>query len=577
MKYTQGQSVQKIVEGGDSLWIYTDDTATVVVTPDNVSANAVTTTVDRTDGVVKYGPYYKPTVINVTATSLDADVRNYEFIANPTTEGEFGEVMAATGGMTPSEIGVALYGAQGYQLDATQYSSHSGSYPTYLDFISSVDDATEGLAVKGNLGLCSDGVNSVYKYTIGNGNRNILIVSGQHAEETLGIISAFEFVKKCLSGGDLQINQIMKHYSITWIPVANPSGWLNIAHSGRLNFNGVNINRNYGQAYWDRYDDTEGTGNDKGASKFSEIETQYVKGVIDEIKPDLTIDCHNLPAGYGASDLYYSSTSSWHGSVGQGVVSMAISNWTDKHSGVVSALGSSYTAKPTLVDFAAPYTIRTLGKNKSASVTIEAKADLDSSSIYFDISANAITKYAGFIAELASATLSYSSGNEFTVSPAWYVVKTNTASGTSLSAGGSLVDSTTPSTILWNKRTPNISATNYDYIEAVVPADGELYIEFNSYMQNTGTSFARVDFKIYVDDVAVDDSVVSTSVDGVNTRVSVATSTRFSATYDGETTLKVSVKAYKVNAGHDDVVLYYPKLTVSFREFNAGLLTPRPI
>lgn len=108
MKYTQGQSVQKIVEGGDSLWVYTDDTATVVVTPENVSANAVTTTVDRTDGVVKYGPYYKPTVINVTATSLDADVRNYEFIANPTTEGEFGEVMAATGGMTPSEIGSGL-------------------------------------------------------------------------------------------------------------------------------------------------------------------------------------------------------------------------------------------------------------------------------------------------------------------------------------------------------------------------------------------------------------------------------------------------------------------------------------
>ena len=108
MKYTQGQSVQKIVEGGDSLWVYTDDTATVVVTPENVSANAVTTTVDRTDGVVKYGPYYKPTVVKVTATSLDADVRNYEFIANPTTEGEFGEVMAATGGMNANEVGDAI-------------------------------------------------------------------------------------------------------------------------------------------------------------------------------------------------------------------------------------------------------------------------------------------------------------------------------------------------------------------------------------------------------------------------------------------------------------------------------------
>lgn len=113
MKYTQGQSVQKIVEGGDSLWVYTDDTATVVVTPDNVSLDAVTTTVDRTDGVVKYGPYYKPTVVNVTATSLDADVRNYEFIANPTTEGEFGEIMTATGGMTPSEIGNSIKGQTG--------------------------------------------------------------------------------------------------------------------------------------------------------------------------------------------------------------------------------------------------------------------------------------------------------------------------------------------------------------------------------------------------------------------------------------------------------------------------------
>ena len=111
MKYAQGTTLEKIVEGGDSLWIYTSDSASVTVIPNNVSDDSVTTTVDRTDGTVKYGPYYKPTVIRFTATADEMDVRNYAFSVTPDGEGEFNEIMAATGGMTPDEVGGAINSA----------------------------------------------------------------------------------------------------------------------------------------------------------------------------------------------------------------------------------------------------------------------------------------------------------------------------------------------------------------------------------------------------------------------------------------------------------------------------------
>lgn len=257
MKYTQGQSVQKIVEGGDSLWIYTDDTATVVVTPENVSANAVTTTVDRTDGVVKYGPYYKPTVINVTATSLDADVRNYEFIANPTTEGEFGEVMAATGGMTPSEIGGALKRAAKHTgvvvtelglslLDqgrspSYQAALNAGDDPTlmrkydqkgvfswlkrqtqngftYLQTAGKSGDTNEGALARLQTDVLGQTIKPDYCHIWTGGNDINGITSYEQAEtEIAAMISDFEQIINILSANGIEIIMSVLPYNGSWV------------------------------------------------------------------------------------------------------------------------------------------------------------------------------------------------------------------------------------------------------------------------------------------------------------------------------------------------------------------------
>lgn len=108
MKYTQGQTFETIINDGKSVWFYTDDSAAFEVIPQNVTSEKVTGTKSRTDGVTRLGPFYKKTVIRITATLGDLDVRNYEFQNSPIIDDDFQQIMNATGGMTPDEIGEAI-------------------------------------------------------------------------------------------------------------------------------------------------------------------------------------------------------------------------------------------------------------------------------------------------------------------------------------------------------------------------------------------------------------------------------------------------------------------------------------
>lgn len=151
MKYAQGTVLEKIIEGGDSMWIYTTDSASVTVIPNNNSSESVTTTVDRTDGTVKYGPYYKPTVIKFTATADEMDVRNYAFSVTPDSDGEFNEIIAATGGMTPQEIGKKLStgSALGPGYDIILLAGQSNMIGRYGPIDSDLDKASQSVFMYG--------------------------------------------------------------------------------------------------------------------------------------------------------------------------------------------------------------------------------------------------------------------------------------------------------------------------------------------------------------------------------------------------------------------------------------------
>ena len=79
MKYSQGSTFSTIVDYGKSLWAYTEDSLSYTTNEGNQSGGDVTGTQSRSDGVVQFGPYRKPTVVEFTATSDIMDIRNYEF------------------------------------------------------------------------------------------------------------------------------------------------------------------------------------------------------------------------------------------------------------------------------------------------------------------------------------------------------------------------------------------------------------------------------------------------------------------------------------------------------------------
>lgn len=86
------------------------------------------------------------------------------------------------------------------------------------------------------------------------------------------------------------LNFLRRYAKIVLIPVANPWGFDQMT-GGRLNSNGVNLNRNYPTQGWFTVTDT-----DKGSHPASEIEVQYAIKTIMEAKADVGMSLHCLGA-----------------------------------------------------------------------------------------------------------------------------------------------------------------------------------------------------------------------------------------------------------------------------------------
>ena len=98
----------------------------------------------------------------------------------------------------------------------------------------------------------------------------------------------------------------LKEYcKIVFIPCANPWGAQYPRVNGRVNSNGVNINRNYDTPGWSVQSDS-----DKGSAAGSENETQYIMNMCNRFKPDIAIDMHCLGFGNPIAEglMYFSET-----------------------------------------------------------------------------------------------------------------------------------------------------------------------------------------------------------------------------------------------------------------------------
>ena len=110
-------------------------------------------------------------------------------------------------------------------------------------------------------------------YTAG---KNILIIGTTHGEEPQG----FEILKLYLK------EKIQSKNNLYIVPCLNPDGY----HlKTRTNANGIDLNRNFPTKNWELTEKNEFFG---GLTPNSELETQFMVEILEEILPDIILTIH---------------------------------------------------------------------------------------------------------------------------------------------------------------------------------------------------------------------------------------------------------------------------------------------
>ena len=134
-----------------------------------------------------------------------------------------------------------------------------------------------------------------------------MFICNQHGgsangDPVMGAYIATQFINDICGSGHRhndRLRWIRNNVEIYIIPAANPWG---IDNKRRVNYNGVNLNRNWPTSGW--ADEPAGTGTDdyKGASAADQPELQHYLQYISDVQPDIIIDNHTLGGTDGSTD-----------------------------------------------------------------------------------------------------------------------------------------------------------------------------------------------------------------------------------------------------------------------------------
>lgn len=161
------------------------------------------------------------------------------------------------------------------------------------------------------LGKDSSNAYNVYRYEFApkKYDRTIIILSNVHGNEYTSFFGICRFLDELCRNYKNDSNLYFVHHKVKLvvIPIVNPWGFVN---SNRRNINGVDLNRN-SDYRWEEYTSENGLPGGKyykGASPFSEKESQYIKTTIEAYKDDNLvgfIDLHTLNTIEAEKVLYY--------------------------------------------------------------------------------------------------------------------------------------------------------------------------------------------------------------------------------------------------------------------------------
>jgi hypothetical protein len=202
---------------------------------------------------------------------------------------------------------------------------------------------------KTDLGICSDGVNHVYRYDFKDpeqrhtNNRNsetkakAILVSGIHYEWAgmFGLYYALEEIAE-----NPVLRDLRRNVHLIVIPCCNPFVTIrdNIeASGGQQNANGVEVHRNFEVEF--KYPGDAGylepgELHHGGTEPLSEVETQYIDKVLSEnTDAAFFVTCHNynLDEIYGVSFLWPSMATAYMCNMGYRLIDKMSQVWMDKY------------------------------------------------------------------------------------------------------------------------------------------------------------------------------------------------------------------------------------------------------
>lgn len=209
---------------------------------------------------------------------------------------------------------------------------------------------------KTDLGLCSDGVNHVYRYDFrepdphyesgkvwSETKAKAILMTGVHFEWA-GIYSLYYALEEIADNPELRNFRRNTHLIV--VPCANPyatiasnyqSGLATHNSYGVRNANGVEIHRNF-EVDW--IASTEGSTHYGGPEPLSEVETQYIDNILkNNTDAAVFLSAHNcgVESVWGTGFIWSSTATKYMCNMGFRLVDKLSDAWMDKYGDVLSA------------------------------------------------------------------------------------------------------------------------------------------------------------------------------------------------------------------------------------------------
>lgn len=422
----------------------------------------------------------------------------------------------------------------------------SGSL-TYSDFLTTIDGLLPAsvVATKTSLGASSNASRNLYRYTAGSGTATVLLNGGIHGNEKIGMAAALRWFQWFASGSDVLAGQLRRALRVIYVPCANPGSF----RSQRKNANGVDINRNF-PFYWDLFSVTDPSSNFyKGTAASSEPETVILQGLLTDEDVRVVLDLHDFDSS-GDDSLSYVGPSPW--SLGhRGIVDAAVLSWqaaynADRSLTISDLLPNS--GEPTWLNYANWRLREGKGIANAAVLTVECYGDLESSTST-DTTRAALSKYNGLVTHFLLHWLRDGQRPPATYIPVWKAYRDSEDAATSITAGGTMVDTSDATALTFSAVRPTTNGdTIQSYVRVVPICPGELIIEARGYVSGDSAAAGtddggRINFSVTVNNASIGHGVTSVLVPDVVTdddRVNFVIGARYTVdTVDAETVYDV--------------------------------------